>query len=87
MHNEPQPGDLGVAPLPVRTTVTTAQAPDASYVVLQVQSPQGVAVFFLSPDHARDLAKHLAEYSTVAGSGLVIAGADQIPVTDPDGHQ
>lgn len=48
------------------------------------QSPQGVSVFFLSPDHARDLAKHLAEYSTVAGSGLVIAGADQIPVTNPE---
>ena len=83
MHTEPQPQGIPPQPLPTMTTVATAQGHVGSYVVLQVQSPQGVSVFFLEPAHARDLAKHLAEYSTVAGSGLVIAGADAIP-TDPE---
>ena len=71
--------EVAVGPLPTQTSVTTVQTPGESYVVLQVHTPQGIAVFFLSPAHAQDLARHLEDYSKVAGSGLVIAGVDQLP--------
>lgn len=80
MHTDPQPQGIPPQPLPTLTTVATAQAPGTSYVVLQVQTPQGISVFFLEPAHARDLAKHLTDHAQVAGSGLVIAGADAMPV-------
>jgi len=78
---DPAPGpQLQVAPVPVTTTVGGVTFTDGDgRVTLQVVTPIGIAVYFLSGDHACDLAGHLNRFGNAARSGLVIAGDLAIP--------
>jgi hypothetical protein len=47
-------------PLPLVTQTGVARTPEGR-VVLQCQTPQGSSFFFLSPEHAREVARQLVE--------------------------
>lgn len=69
------PAQLQVGPLPTQTMVAQALTPDGTaFVTLQCLTPLGMQVYFLSPDHARQLAQHLHQFASAAASGLEIVG-------------
>ena len=70
----PPAAEMQVGPLPVTTAVSQANTPDGMLVVLQVQTPQGISVFFLSPAHATTLAGQLESTGGAAGAGLIVPG-------------
>lgn len=74
-------GGVGVAPQPVPTmfVVGTMETTDGPRVVLQAQTPVGVAVYFLEPGAAVQVGNHLRNEGkagvsrlTVPKSGLIV---------------
>jgi hypothetical protein len=68
---------IQVGPLPVQTSTAVAQTTDGPLIAMQFQTPQGVSVFFLSVDHAKQMIAELEKATAIAPSGLVIA--DSLP--------
>lgn len=81
---EPEQPGLQVAPVPTTTNVGSIETPGGGLVTLQVVTPVGVQVYFLSPDHARQLGGHLAQFAMAAKSGLTIVGDAQVAPPEPE---
>lgn len=67
-------GGLGVSPAPVRTmfVVGTMETPEGPRVVLQAQTPVGVAVYFLEPAAAVQVGNHLRSEGKAGVSRLAV---------------
>lgn len=74
----PAPGqqaNAGVRPAPVPLAVQLTQftgADGSLGVAVEVSTPVGVAVYFLSPEGAKDLGEKLVAIGTAGVSGLVV---------------
>jgi hypothetical protein len=71
-----------VQPSPVNMTVNvrTVDTTNGKRVVLEVFTPTGLAVYFLTPESARSIGETLSRESVSASSGLTIAKG---PLRDP----
>lgn len=91
---QPQQVGLPFQPLPVATSVGTAETLEqdeqggtrrAPRVWVQIQTPFGVNGIMLSPEHAERLASELALGARTARSGLLVAGNGALtPVAVPE---
>lgn len=73
----PQPQAIETSPVATRTVTGAAQAVNGQwFVMLGVSTPVGAFTFFLSPEHAENLAAELMQKSALTGaaaSPLVVA--------------
>lgn len=76
---EPPP----IGPVPTAVGLGTAQFGTDRYVVVQFSTPTGAALYFLSPESAKELCAALTIQAAQASSGIVIAGMGDVPPLPP----
>lgn len=69
------PAEMLVQPTPLDFAVASAKTPGGKQIVLQVMSPTGVNLFFLTEDMAKQLGKAL---DSAAGAGIVVVPAGTV---------
>jgi hypothetical protein len=77
----PNGGQSQTVPLqPVPTLVTVGQCQNAqgTMVILQMATPVGLAVYFLTPDAAIQVGQTLRQCGKASKSGLVLPGESEL---------
>lgn len=70
--------DVPVSPVPIVTGTSLASDGRERRVVLRISTPLGVAMHFLSADHAASLGAELSRLAVAARAGGLVV-ANQIP--------
>lgn len=73
---------MNVGPVPTQIGV----GHNGEHVTLQVSTPVGVNVYFFDADAARSIAGFLEKSASMLSSGLIVAGADDLPPS-PNGQR
>lgn len=64
---------VGPSPVPMSANLNQFRAPDGSIgVVMEISTPVGVAVYFLTPEGAKGIGEQLVAMGTAGAAGLVV---------------
>lgn len=67
-----QARSIPYGPVPMAWQVSQGQSPEGLLIVLHIQTPEGDKVFFLQPDHGKQLGEALIRLSSASDSGLIL---------------